>query len=399
MASESRRYLIWLAVGMVAYLLVETCSLLSLYLLRTIAGLSYAPIRMSLSEKHQETVRKMLKDQTSYMRHDPELGWSIKKNGAVGQMYRANSDGIRSNRDYRLMPPNGMFRIASFGDSFTHGDDVRNEHTWQEFLASAKQNLEVMNFGVGAFGLDQAFLRYQRDGRQYGPHLVFIGFMSENIQRHVNVYRPFYFADTGLPLAKPRFVLGNGGIALRENPLKSLSNYYLLLRNPEDVLSGLGRYDWHYQRKPKESAFDILPSIRITRFAVYAAEKVLRPQIFQWGVYNEDAEAFELTLKIFDRFCQNVSKHGALPVLLLFPARADLKAYRENKRSVFAPMIRHFERFGCRYIDLHKAFDKYAANSPLKDMFVRRHYSPTANRVVAIYLADYIASNRLVDKR
>ena len=62
------------------------------------------------------------------------------------------------------VPPPGSLRIAAFGDSFTHGDEVPNEDTWQEILMRAHPDVEAMNFGVGAYGLDQAFLHYQRDG-------------------------------------------------------------------------------------------------------------------------------------------------------------------------------------------------------------------------------------------
>ena len=57
-----------------------------------------------------------------------------------------------------------------------------------------------MNFGVGGFGLDQAYLRYQKMIREFELPTVLLGFMPENMSRHVNTYRPFYFPGTGLPL-------------------------------------------------------------------------------------------------------------------------------------------------------------------------------------------------------
>ena len=52
-------------------------------------------------------------------------------------------------------------------------------------MESYDSNMEVINFGVGGFGLDQAYLRYLEDGIQYKSHIVMIGFMSENIYRNV----------------------------------------------------------------------------------------------------------------------------------------------------------------------------------------------------------------------
>jgi hypothetical protein len=51
----------------------------------------------------------------------------------------------------------------------------------------------------------RAYLRYHQEGKRFRPHVVLIGFMSENIRRAVTVYRPFYQPESRAPLAKPRF--------------------------------------------------------------------------------------------------------------------------------------------------------------------------------------------------
>ncbi|MFQ5912127.1 MAG: hypothetical protein ACE5JS_02985, partial [Nitrospinota bacterium] len=118
-----------------------------------------------------------------------------------------------------------VLRLSSFGDSFTHGDDVRNEDTWQEVMNRSGPNLEVLNFGVPGFGLDQAFLRYQHDGIAYHSHIILIGFMPANIARNVSVFRPFLSLRTGLPLTKPYFTLDGNDLVLNHNPIQELSQY------------------------------------------------------------------------------------------------------------------------------------------------------------------------------
>jgi hypothetical protein len=394
-AIGSRRYFFWLALGTIAYLVVEIFSLLYLYILREVKQVEYSPIRMSLSEKHKKIVEELFNDQTSYMQHDPDLGWSIKSKGYLPEYNaKANSDGIRADRDYQLAPPTGVLRIATFGDSYTHGDDVSNENTWQEFLTTFESNLEVLNFGVPGYGLDQAFLRYQKNGKRYQPHIVLIGFMTTDIFRHVNVFRPFYIPTTGIPLSKPRFFLRGDGIFLETNPLKDLSNYKLLLRKPKSVLRELGRHDWHYQLKPIESPLDVLPSVRFMR-VLYQTRKRPGLRVTSDRAYDEDSDVFRLTLKIFDAFHENVMKHGAIPIIILFPRQYDLQRYRKTKTSVFTQLIRHFKERGYRHIDLLKAFDKYALTVPLEDLFVG-HYSPSANKVIARYLSDYFIENHLL---
>ena len=58
-------------------------------------------------------------------------------------------------------------------------------------MESYGSHIEALNFGVGGFGLDQAYLRYLEDGIQYNSHIVLIGFMSENIYRNVIPIVPF----------------------------------------------------------------------------------------------------------------------------------------------------------------------------------------------------------------
>jgi len=375
------RFSIPLIAVVLTYLAIELLSFLSIIVLRETRGVEYWPIKLSVSEERQEQIERLLDDRSLYAQQDPDLGWSIRKNGYSGDLYRANADGIRADRDYPLTPPDGVLRIATFGDSFTHSDDVRNEHTWQTYMESRKPGLEVLNFGVGAYGLDQAFLRFERDGRKYNPHIVLIGFMSENIYRNVSVYRPFYIRQSGAPLTKPRFRIARDKLDLLGNPLAGRSDYQRLFDDPASVLKQIGKDDWHYNQRPKEGAFDILPSIRIVSMATYEARR-----LFQNEAYDEDSELFQLTLRIFDAFYDSVIESGAEPVIVLFPRLEDVKEFRKTGSNVFTPMHRYFESSGYRYIDLHDAFDAYASDMSIGDIFIE-HYSPAGNEIVARFLA------------
>lgn len=66
---------------------------------------------------------------------------------------------------------------------------VADRDAYPEALARLDFGLEFENFGVPAYGLDQAFLRYQREGRRTHPRILVIGFLSENLYRDVSVFR------------------------------------------------------------------------------------------------------------------------------------------------------------------------------------------------------------------
>ncbi|MCZ6593914.1 MAG: SGNH/GDSL hydrolase family protein [Bacteroidetes bacterium] len=128
---------------------------------------------------------------------------------------------MRSLREYSFEIPQGITRIAVFGDSFTECVDVRNEEAWPYLIEKSCENYEVLNFGVRAYGTDQSLLRYRRDARIFNPKIVLIGFMIENIRRNVNRYRPFYEHNTGGLGVKPRFLTKGDSLVLLPNPITS----------------------------------------------------------------------------------------------------------------------------------------------------------------------------------
>jgi hypothetical protein len=120
-----------------------------------------------------------------YLVPDILLGWKIASNSVnSNKYYSSNSIGIRSNREYEVEKNDGVVRIAIFGDSFIHSDDVPFEQTLGYHLErklSKEVKTEVMNFGVGGYGNDQAYLRWKHIGRNYNPDIVLIGFQAEMV--------------------------------------------------------------------------------------------------------------------------------------------------------------------------------------------------------------------------
>src|SRR3972149_11419493 len=119
----------WIALVIIILVAVEAGAAASLFVARKYLGRPYAPVATtSISAPHREILERLLAGKTTYLAHSPTLGWTIKPNG-YSPLYRANAQGIRGNNDYRVIPSEGVLRLATFGDSFTHGDEVRNEDT------------------------------------------------------------------------------------------------------------------------------------------------------------------------------------------------------------------------------------------------------------------------------
>jgi hypothetical protein len=58
-----------------------------------------------------------------------------------------------------------------------------------EFVAGQLgPQVQVLHFGVDGYGVDQAYLRYQRDVRPWHPDLVILGFINHDLHRSLAVY-------------------------------------------------------------------------------------------------------------------------------------------------------------------------------------------------------------------
>ena len=256
-------------------------------------------------------------------------------------------------------------------------------------------NLEVLNFGVGAYGLDQAYLRYLQDGQQFQSHFVFIGYFPENIFRNVNTFRPFYFPHTGAPLTKPRFVIDEEKLTLIPNPIKKVQDYKKLLLNPQDVLSEIGFHDYYYHRRYKSGTFDWSPTVRLAKIKIQDAinhssenEDILNAQFR----YNEKSEAFKVTKKIFDEFYSTSLNNKSTPIILILPGRTDLINFLNVGIKRYSPLLSYFDSAGYKYIDLMDAFEAAELENLNFDHYFLPHYSPFANDLVAKFILSYLNS-------
>ena len=97
--------------------------------------------------------------------YDAELGWVRKpntehsENGRDGKVkWTTNNSGARTNPKFEEMKSD----ISCYGDSFSFCRQVNDDETWEHYLSELLKT-NVQNFGVGNYGLDQAYLRLKRE--------------------------------------------------------------------------------------------------------------------------------------------------------------------------------------------------------------------------------------------
>jgi hypothetical protein len=392
-----RRTLILTGFVLLVYACIELISYAGLTCLDYRYGMSYRAAD-SLSYKQRDILKRLLEGESKYIEFDSTLGWTNKANGEIqsdcsSRIIKSNSSGIRSDREYDLLPPPDVLRIAAFGDSFTHCEDVGNKETWEVFMESLINGLEVLNFGVNGYGLDQAYLRYLKDGQRYKPDMVFIGFITDDISRHSNNFRPFVRPNTRLPLSKPRYLIENDRLVLIPNPISKLEDYRTLLNNTPAFLNDIGANDSYYPNNYKSSPFDASPTVRLIKLA--AAEIKKRIRMSSNNKYNnQKSESYIITLRIFGAFYNEAIRNNSIPIIIIFPTRSEMLRYKNYKTKTYTPLLKYFDSKGYRYIDLMDALSNCEEDTAWNDKC--GHYSPFENREAAEYMLDYLRKNKFI---
>lgn len=125
---------------------------------------------------------------------DGELGWVHSEtslaDGVDGSKtyYRYESDGARKVVNF----PDEPCRIHTYGNSFTHCDQVSDGETWQEYLAAHFQE-PLRNYGVGGYSVYQAYLRMLRVENEMPADYIILNIWSDDHYRNLDAWRSIRF--------------------------------------------------------------------------------------------------------------------------------------------------------------------------------------------------------------
>jgi hypothetical protein len=113
-------------------------------------------------------------------------------------------------------------KIEAYGDSFVFGRFVNDEQVWTEIL-SKNMNYNVINYGVGNYGFDQALLRYESNKNNSSIYSI-IGAVPETINRINSIWK-HYLEFGNIYGFKPSFFLKGEKLYLRKNPIISQNSF------------------------------------------------------------------------------------------------------------------------------------------------------------------------------
>lgn len=337
---------------------------------------------------------------------DPELGW-VRHPNTSGQDALPNGKTVTFNIDEHGARNNRGFEgtaslVAAFGDSFTFCRLVADTETWPHLL-SKKLNTNVLNFGVGNYGLDQALLRFERELPNIESPVIVMGVVPETMSRIHSCWK-HYFEYGNVLAFKPRFTERQCKLTLHPMMLHSVDDYL----NYADRLEDIQELDPFYKTKFCPDILRFPYSWRIARnwqrtgrilvTLIWGAiarrqEEAIR-RAFDWIIkdnakitaklYN-DPEAKSLLGALVKRFVEQCRLAGRVPVLAVLPQPIDLEfalARKSEYRSFFDELS-----VGIDVVDLT---DIFLDQSKTTDLFCEGklgpHPSPRGNALIATRL-------------
>ena len=300
--SQRRALLCALAVALTISA-IEGISLVVIALSRGVLTEEIRTTGAVFREQSSRIKRLLESDSSDLLALDPLLGWRYRA-GHRDAANVINDQGLRGARRYRRRSAPGILRVAALGDSFVYGSEVNDSAAWPALTERLFPELEVLNYGVGGYGVDQAYLRFCAEGMALSPQIVIVGFTTDDLRRVVNVYRRF-ISNREFPLVKPRFTLTRqGDLVLLPSPVPTASDYERYLRAPQDIFR-LGADDyWYHPLVYANPLYDYSATVRLlTNAWLRVAERYFRPdRMVRRGVFNSSSAAYRIQLALFERF-------------------------------------------------------------------------------------------------
>jgi hypothetical protein len=285
-------------------------------------------------------------------------------------LYSSSIEGARSaNPGAVLASLPAERRVVIVGDSFTFGLEVPFESAWGTVLERRLgETVRIVNLGVDGYGVDQAVLRYERDGRPWKPDVAILGFIEHDLIRTLSVYSFVTFPEWGFPFAKPRFALRNGALEQLTDRLEppreilaapSLASLPLIDHDP-----GYRREEWEWRSYDASYALRFLLSV-----------------FHRWPAtdFTSDVDAIvPLNTALIARFVETARHDGVVPRVVYLPARSD---FVQGPHPLRDSTLAALQAAGVSYLDLRSC----VAAAGESNAFIpsRPHYSAAGNAAVA----------------
>lgn len=186
--------------------------------------------------------------------YDKVLGWDRKPSTKGYEKSNRKTYFNISKYGFRGKKKYSKDTSSVFGDSFAFCRYVNDNETWQYHL-SKKNKKNVLNFGVGNYGLDQAFLKYLKYSKKLKNQKIIFCVVPETIAR-VSSYWKHYREFKNIFGVKPIIKYKNKKIELIKFPsLRTINLSKNLSQFDDNFLDKTKKIDIFYNKKLKKYLF------------------------------------------------------------------------------------------------------------------------------------------------
>lgn len=311
----------------------------------------------------------------SFLVPDPELGWTVAPNQASRDgRYFSTVGGIRSAAAGDPVDMAPRRRILLFGDSYTFAMAVRYHETWGHRLEQELANrYQVLNFGVGGYGVDQAYLRMRSAIEDWPADVVILAFIRHDLTRTMSLYTFLSFPSWDFPFSKPKLVADQGDFRWINRP--ALGPTQLFHVSHVSDLPHLSHEPGYF---PGDWQFRWFHTPLTSRFLVSLFPPWPQPA-------REIDEQIRTHAEILRRFAATARQHGAEPFVVYLPSAGRLATGSVAPLAGGDPVLRIAADAKVDVLDTTKCMMAVNRSSVLADDGV--HLSPQANAELARCLA------------
>jgi lysophospholipase L1-like esterase len=317
---------------------------------------------------------------------------------SVNGWWQTNSLGARSRKEIPREVEPGKTRVLLFGESYTQGEGVPQEQTWASYLDGDQGKLDVVNFGVSAYGTGQTLLRFRQVRKRIEYQVVvFVLVPYHDLWRDINTVRHLSTVWTSY-VVQPRFILDEGELKLVQSPYANgvdvfRKNYPTL--SPE-LHTHLVKYDRFYyapcyEPPPVISEF-MLYKLSALMFYKMKAHRLKSPDV----MYDPLSEHLQLTRAIIRTAKTETERERAKFVLVVLPVYEDMEFAKvgSSGRKMWTTMVGSFRNDEIMTLDLLPALEK-ASTETMDLAYDHSHFGPRMNREIATAVGSFLTTNPL----
>ena len=337
--------------------------------------------------------------------YDGQLGWLLAdrrvKHGVDGSISTYRYSGARRTIMYGGNP----CRINTYGNSFTHCDQVSDGETWQEALA-AHLCEPLRNFGVGGYSVYQAYLRMKREETRTPSRYIIFNIYDDDHYRNLNGWRNIRLGyTTGMWPA----VVGSTMPYVTVNPATGrFAEFGNPCPTPEST-QNLSDLDWVLKRFKDDFVLKIVlaqkhparnsPQASYDRFEMLAREHGLEVSIDNPEELRQTAQmlytraALFATMRIVEKIAQFVSAQEKQLLFVLSYGQRNAAQVLKTGVRFDQELLDFLEDKKLPYVDLMEAHQADFAQFNLSvDKYIGRywisHYNPRGNFFQAFAIKD-----------